>query len=81
LHTLASISARHLNLLFVLISIATMAYGAIAAPKLTEELPTFSYPLPGGQELVTFPIHGEASADVMEYLGKVFLSELEGELS
>lgn len=56
-----------------------MAYGAIAAPKLTEELPTFSYPLPGGQELVTFPIHGEASADVMDYLGKVFLAELEGE--
>ena len=55
-----------------------MAYGAIAAPKLTEELPTFSYPLPSGEELVTFPVHGEADAAVMDYLCGIFMTELEG---
>lgn len=55
-----------------------MAYGSIAAPKLVEELPILSYPLAGGAELVTYPVHGEASEEIMRYFHTVFEAELEG---
>lgn len=55
-----------------------MAYGSIAAPKLAEELPAFSYPLAGGAELTTHAVHGEASEEVMRYFHKIFEAELEG---
>lgn len=58
-----------------------MAYGAIAAPKLTEELPIFAYPLPGDQELLTYAVHGQTSEKVMDYLEGVFMAELEGEFT
>jgi hypothetical protein len=57
-----------------------MAYGSIAAPKLADELPVFSYPLPSGGELTTHAVHGEASEEIMRYFHTVFEAELEGEL-
>jgi hypothetical protein len=56
-----------------------MAYGAIAAPLQLAELPTLSFPLPGGWELSTHPIKGaEAPKSVLEYLYSVFSKELQG---
>lgn len=56
-----------------------MAYGAIATPKMTQDLPVFSYPLPGGIEVTTHAVHGEASEEIMRYLHGVFEEELEGQ--
>jgi hypothetical protein len=56
-----------------------MAYGAIAAPLQLAELPTLSFPLPGGWQLSTHPIKGaEAPKEVLEYLYSVFSKELQG---
>ncbi|GFZ43817.1 hypothetical protein JCM24511_01537 [Saitozyma sp. JCM 24511] len=55
-----------------------MAYGAIAAPLQLAELPTLSFPLPGGWQLSTHPIKGaEAPKEVLEYLYGVFSKELQ----
>jgi hypothetical protein len=55
-----------------------MAYGSIAAPNLNDDLPVFSFPIPGGAELVTYAVHGEAPENVMRYFHTVFEAELEG---
>lgn len=56
-----------------------MAYGKIAAPQLSADLPVFSFPLPGGWEMTTHAVHGaDAPEEVKRYLYEVFSKELEG---
>jgi hypothetical protein len=55
-----------------------MAYGSIAPPRQLTELPTLSFPLPGGWELTTHAISGSSAPnDVLDYLYSVFGAELE----
>ncbi|KAJ9100557.1 hypothetical protein QFC21_003600 [Naganishia friedmannii] len=54
-----------------------MAYGSIAPPSTTTELPIVAYTLPDGNSLTCFPVTGQsASIELCQFLCRVFNEEL-----